>query len=98
MEQEELLVLVKGQEKIDAAKKMVRECQTGYVIVYDREAGLVYYRHAHSETRIPTEYTEEHINIAHRDFPPQHPEHIAWERLNTEVSGHKRDYYVAKGR
>lgn len=98
MEQEELLVRVKGQEKINAAKKMVRECQPGYFIVYDREAGLVYYRHAHSETRIPTEYTEEHIDIACRDFPSQHPEHIAWERRNTEASGHNLDYYRAKGR
>ncbi len=44
MEQEEMLLIVRGQDKIDAAKKMVRECKTGYFIVYDRESNCVYYR------------------------------------------------------
>jgi hypothetical protein len=81
-----------GQQKLDEAKRMVNDCKTGYYIVHDRENNSVYYRDAHSENRIDTQYTDEHILIAYRVFPRSHPQHIQWDRMNSEYSK-SSDFY-----
>lgn len=95
---EELLVLARGQAAVDAAKKMVQNCPMNHAIVHDHDRQCVYYRNLDSGDDISTDYTESHIQIAHRDFPPEHPEHIRWDMGNTELAHHRRDYYIAKGR
>jgi hypothetical protein len=91
----EMLVLQHGQEKIDKAKAIARDCPTGYVIVLDRKTGQVFYRDADSQ--IPTDFTEEHVRIAH-SFPPGDPARIERDRLNSEASGGKFDVYTVRGK
>ncbi len=47
---------------------------------------------------IPTDFTVEHVNIAHRDFQPQDPYFLSWERLNSELAGPDINVYTAKGK
>jgi len=78
------------------ARKMVGQCKPGYLIVYDRENDCVYYQSSPSEI-VPTDYREEHIEIAH-SLPTTDPDYIEWDRMNSELAGNERDYYAARGR
>ena len=97
MTPDEMLVIQHGQEKVDKARAIAGDCQTGYLVFLDRDAGRVFYQDAHSRKQIPTDFTEEHVRIAH-SFPPGDPARIERDRLNSEASGGKFDVYTVKGK
>ncbi len=73
------------------------ECPVGFLICLDYATGKVSYKDTNSENKvIPTDFTEQHINIAHRDFHPTHPNHIAWDEFNSMLAKGKREWYKAK--
>lgn len=97
MTHDESINLKWGQEKVDKARQIVRNCPTGYHVVYDEKAVLVFYWEVRSLKEIPTDFTGEHIEIAHRDFLPQDPDYIAFEPHNSKL-GSGFFVYSVKGK
>ncbi len=91
-------VLKRGREKVDKAKKIARDCPSGYFVFFDRKASRVFYRDAHSPKEILTDFTEEHIDIAHREFSDYDPAFLRWDKLNSEQWHGKFDVYTVKGK
>src|SRR6266550_1051200 len=62
------------------AEQMVMRCPSGYWVVDDRENGTVYYKNQKSpHDTIATDYTTDHVLIAHQVFlPPADKYHIAF--------------------
>jgi hypothetical protein len=98
MTHDEMLVIQHGQEKIDKARAIAGDCQTGYLVFLDRETGRVFYQGTHSRKQVQTDFTREHVDIAWHGFQPDDPARIEWNRLNSEASGGKFDVYIVKGR
>jgi hypothetical protein len=94
---EELIIAKNGEAAVRMARELSENCPPNYFIVQDHNSNTVYYKHADPPHNIiKTRYTDEHIRIAHRSFPPKHARYIRWDRMNTEASDGKRDYYVPK--
>jgi hypothetical protein len=92
---EDLIITANGEGVVRMAKEMSENCPPNYFIVHDHEANTVYYKLADPpHSIIKTPYTAKHIQIAYREFLPQHERHIRWDRRNTEASNGKRDYYM----
>lgn len=79
-------------EDVEKAREMVRKCPTDCFTVLDPESGRVSYRND-STKEIPTEFTEEHVEIAHHVFPKWGEDHIVLDRHNT---GRFRVYLVKR--
>jgi hypothetical protein len=94
---EDLVIAANGDEAVRLSKELAENCPPGYFIVEDHGTQTVYYKNSDPPNNVlKTRYTSQHIRIAHREFFPQHDHHIAWDRMNTEASEGKRDYYLPK--
>ena len=92
---DELIIAANGEAAVRRARELSENCPPNYLIVEDHDTNTVYYKLAdppHSIIKSP--YTAEHVRIAHSAFLPRHERYIKWDRLNTEASNGKRDYYV----
>ena len=92
---DELIIAANGEAAVRMAKELSENCPPNYFIVEDHGTNTVYYKHADPPHNIiKSVYKASHIRIAHSSFLPQHERHIKWDRMNTEASNGKRDYYV----
>jgi hypothetical protein len=95
---EELAILNRGQEKVENAKRIAKECPVGFLIVQDTEAQRVFYKDTNSTREISTNFTDDDIHIASRLLSMSHPDHLDWDRVNTTAAGQRYEVYTARGK
>lgn len=93
----ELVALSRGETNVVDARQIGRRCPVGHFVVHAHATKRVFYRHAHSDTEIVTEFTPAQVDIASREFPSYDPDFLQWDMHNS-TAYHGFDFYLAKGK